>query len=202
MKKTATITTLLLATLMITSSAFAWPGYRDGKGSGDCNRREGRMNYEQHVDRMVNRLERMAVILDLSAEQKTTLEELNSKHFQDRQVLRSKMEKGRDELQAYRFSDKFDEKEFRALAQQHADLKTEMMVQGAKHRQDILAVLTPEQREKADKLREMGGFGPGDGPGRRGFDPDDRGFGPHGKTDCDGRGPAGKGQGQGYRYNN
>ncbi|MFK5927122.1 MAG: hypothetical protein QM483_10870, partial [Desulfuromusa sp.] len=41
----------------------------------------------------------------------------------------------------------------------HADLKTDMMVQRAKTKQQVLAVLTPEQQQKAEKLRGMHGEG-------------------------------------------
>ena len=62
-----------------------------------------------------------------------------------------------------------------------------MMVQQARTKQQIFAVLTPEQQQKAEKLRGMRG---------EGF------FGKQGGTrDCDGHGKH-KGQGPGQRYNN
>jgi protein CpxP len=101
--------------------------------------------------------------------------------------MRTEMEASRKTLREYKQGNNFDESEFRAIAQKHADLKTEMMVQQAKTKQQIFAVLTPEQRQKAEKLRGMRGEGL---------------FGKHGgMRDCDGHGKR-NGQGPGQRYNN
>ncbi len=197
MKKISTLSILLLATLFTTGAAFAWPGHQGGKRFADCDRRGAGMNYEQRAERMENRMERMAVILDLSEEQKTKLEDLREKHFQNRQTMREEMQQSREDLRNYKFSKEFNEKDFRALAKKNAELKTEMMVQGAKQRQEMLAVLTPEQQEKAEKLQMMGGFGPGH-----------ERFGKRGGVNCDGDGPCrqgGKGFGPGQArpcYNN
>lgn len=198
MKKFTTTSVLLIAVLFAGTSAFAWPGYSGGKRHGDCDRRGEGMSYEQHEERMENRLERMAVILDLSEKQKDQLEDLHEKHWQDRQTMRAEMQASRDELREYKRGNDFDEKEFRAKAQKHADLKTEMMVQKAKHKQDILAILTPEQQEKAGKLRDMRG----EGFQGRGCQKDGKGYGQRGcDQDCDGYGKrGGKGKGYGQRY--
>ena len=200
MKKLTTTSVFLIAVLFAGTSAFAWPGHSGGKRHGDCDRRGGEgMNYEQHEERMENRLERMAVILDLSEKQQDQLEELHEKHWQDRQAMRAEMQASRDELHEYKLGKDFDEQEFRTKAQKHADLKTEMMVQKAKHKQETMAVLSPEQQEKAEKLRAMRG----EGFGGRGCNKDGKGYGQRGcDQDCDGHGKrGGKGKGYGQRYN-
>lgn len=198
MKKLTTASALLITVLFVATSAFAWPGHSGGKRYADCDRGGKGMNYEQHEERMENRLDRMAVILDLSEKQKDQIEDLHEKHWQERQAMRTEMQASRDELREDKFDRDFNEKEFRAKAEKHAQLKTEMMVQKAKHKQDIMAVLTPEQQEKAAKLWDMRG----EGSEGRGCHKKGQGYGQRGcDNDCDGSGQRG-GKGYGQRYNN
>ena len=62
-----------------------------------------------------------------------------------------------------------------------------------------MAVLSPEQQEKAEKLRAMRA----EGFGGRGCNKDGKGYGQRGcDQDCDGHGKrGGKGKGYGQRYN-
>ncbi|MCW8860487.1 MAG: Spy/CpxP family protein refolding chaperone [Deltaproteobacteria bacterium] len=197
MKKITTISALLIALLFSAGSLFAWSGHHGGKNHGECDRRGEGMTYEQHEERMENRLERMAVILDLTEKQKEQLEDLHEKNWQDHQAMRAQMQESRNELHEYKFGKEFNEAEFRAKAQKHANLKTEMMVQRAQHKQDVYAVLTPDQQVKAEKLGGMLGKG---FEGKRGCDRD--GCGKRGENrECDGHGRHG-GKGSGQRYNN
>ena len=197
MKKVAIIPILIIGTLLVAGSAFAWPGGHNKKNCDGFQGYRGQgMTQEQHKDQMKNRLEKMAVILDLTEQQKGQLKTLFEKKWQDRQSMRTKMEASRETLREYKQGNTFDESEFRAMAQKHADLKTEMMVQQAKTRQQIFAVLTPEQQQKAEKLRGMRGegiFGKNNGEGFHGKRGETR--------DCDGHGRH-NGHGHGQRYNN
>ncbi|SEA72159.1 LTXXQ motif family protein [Desulfuromusa kysingii] len=179
MKKTAILPMLLITLLLSAGTAFSWPGQQGQRDcDNSCNRQGKRMNVEQHEQRMENRLAKMAIILDLTETQQKEIKGLVEKQWQDRQSMRAEMQTSRDDLRAYKQGKEFDESVFRAKAQKLADLKTEMMVQQAKSRQALFAVLTPEQQQKAEKLRAMhadGFFGrdharPGDcdGQGRRG----------------------------------
>ena len=163
MKKTAVIpvlSVLLVGLLLSFGTAFASPGgYGKRNFDDSCNRKGQGMTFEQHEDRMENRLEKMAVILDLTDQQKEQLENLFEKKWQDHQAMRAEMQASRDDLRAYKQGKEFNEADFRAKAQKHADLKTEMMVQHAKAKQQAFAILTPEQQQKAEKLRGMHGEG-------------------------------------------
>jgi Spy/CpxP family protein refolding chaperone len=188
MKKTTIIPVLLVTLLLSAGTSFAWPGGQ-GKRNCDnsCNRQGQGMTAERHEERMANRLEKMAVILDLTEEQQKKIEALSEKQWQDRQAMRAEMQASREDLRAYKRGTEFNESEFRAKAQKQADLKTEMMVQHAKTRQQVLAVLTPEQQQKAEKLRAIHGDG---------F------FGKqYGNRDCAGPNNRG-GRGYGQRWNN
>ena len=177
MKKTVLISFILVATLLFAGAAFAWPGHH-GKGSCEnSSKRDGQgMSQEQHQERMENRLEKMAVILDLTETQKKQIETLMDEKWENHQTMRTQMQAGQSELREYKQGDEFNESEFRAKAQKQADLKTEMMVQHAKTRQQLLAVLTHEQQQKAEKLKGMDGEG---FFGKRGDHGDGRGHGMH-----------------------
>ena len=196
MKKTAIIPALIIGTLLVAGSAFAWPG---GHSKSNCDSSQGNkgqgMTQEQHEDRMENRLEKMAIILDMTEQQQEQLKALFEKKWQDRQSMRTEMQTSREALREYKQGNKFNEDEFRAIAQKHTDLKTEMMVQHAKTKQEVLAVLTPEQQQKAEELRAMDGegfFGKHHG-NRDGANCGKR----SGKRDCDGQNKCGaKGSGK------
>ncbi len=188
MKKSTLIPALLIGLLLSSGTAFAWSGGQGKRHCGDsCDRSGQNITQERHEERIETRLEKMAVILDLTEKQKDQLEDLHEKQLQNHQAMRAEMQASRESLRDYKQSNEFNESEFRALAQKHADLKTEMMVQHAQSRQQILAVLTPEQQQKAEQLRDMCGEG---FHGKHGGD-----------RDCEGHGKRG-GQGSGKRYSN
>ena len=123
------------------------------------------MNSEQHEGRMARHMEMMVTVLDLSDEQKVQLETLMTQQRQDKQQLREKMRASRDALREVEAAETFNEADFLAKAIKQAEVKTEMMAERAKMKQQIYALLTPEQQEKADKLSEMRGHR---GKGRHG----------------------------------
>ena len=177
MKKIAIPLTVLVALLITGSFALAVPGSR---GMGNCSGygpRGAAMTYEQHKVQMENRLERMGVVLDLSDTQKNELRNLFDQQWKEHQAQRNEMQSGRNTLRSAGWNKDFNEKEFRAQVQKYADLRTEMMVQRAKIRQQVFAVLTPEQQQKAEKLRSLDGRNFFGGPGNcRGYG----GYGGHG----------------------
>lgn len=165
MTKQLTMIAVFITLLFSSSMALAWSGHQGGKGYSQGQRECGQMKAENRTERMGNRLERMAVVLDLSAEQQAQLEELQQQRQESRRAMREKISDSRQELRQYRHSEAFELAEFRARAEQHAALKTEMMVQRAAQQQEFDAVLTPAQRDKAEQLRALrpegrcGGFG-------------------------------------------
>jgi Spy/CpxP family protein refolding chaperone len=158
MKKRILIPALIVGVLLTGSLALAGPGKCGSSCSGGCDgKRQGAMSYEQHEEQMGQRLEAMGTILDLTEEQKNQFETLVNKQWQEKQPLREQMQASRDELREAKHAANFDETDFRAKAARHAELKTEMMVAHAKMKQEMRALLTPEQQEKADKLGGMMG---------------------------------------------
>lgn len=172
MKKRALIPTLVIGTLLTASLAVAAPGFggKFGRGcDGDCSGRgQGPMTYEQHEERMGHRLEMMAAVLDLTADQQAQIKGLLDQQWQNRQADRDEMMASRDAMRAARLADPFDEADFRAKAAKQSELRTERMIERAKLQQAIKAVLTPEQQAKAETLRGVMGFGNGKRGGGRG----------------------------------
>ncbi len=171
MKKRILIPTLIVGALLTGSLAMAGPGKCGSNCSSGCGGKgQEAMSFEQHEERMEQRLEKMGAILDLTEEQKNQFATLLNQQWQEKQQLRDEMRASRDEMREAQSAANFNETDFRAKAAKQAELKTEMMVARAKTKQQIYALLTPEQQEKADTLRGMMGGRDKGHHGGRGFD--------------------------------
>ncbi len=157
MKKTTIMSALVIGMLLSGGTAFAWSGGHHMKGDGNNGKRGAGMTQEQHQERMESRLAKMGVILDLTDQQKKQLEGLFDKQWENRQAMRTEMQASREDLRNYKQGKDYNADEFRTKAQKQADLKVEMMVQRAENKQQIFAILTPEQQQKAESLRELKG---------------------------------------------
>ena len=119
---------------------------------------------------MGDKLEMMGAVLDLTSGQKAQLETLFNQQYMDHQDLRDQVHASREAMREAKNAKTFNEADFRAKAAKQAELKIEMMVAHAKLKQQVYALLTPEQQEKADTLGGlMGGRGKGGHHGRMGF---------------------------------
>ena len=68
--------------------------------------------------------------------------------------LVQKLMEGRDQLRTLRKSGQFDEAKVRAVAKGQSDTITELIVEKERMKSMMYAVLTPEQRAKAEQMRE------------------------------------------------
>jgi len=178
MKKRVLIPVLLIGALLTGSLALAGPGFGNcgagdcgGYSAGGCNGRgagKGAMTYEQHEERVDRRLEMMTAILDLSDDQQEQVESILDQKWLSRQEQREAMQASRDALHKLRTAETFNEAEFRAAMTKHNALKTEMMVDREKTKQELYAILSPGQQEKAETLRGLMG-GKGGRHGGKGF---------------------------------
>lgn len=179
MKKQVLIPALLIGTLLTASLALAGPGFGGNCGAGGCgsysdggcNGRgagKGVMTYEQHEERVGRRLEMMITVLDLSTDQQEQIESILNQKWLEKQNQREAMQASRDTLHELRTADTFNEAEFRTAIAKHNALKTEMMVDREKTKQELYAILTPEQQEKAETLHGLMG-GKGGRHGGKGF---------------------------------
>lgn len=129
--------------------------------------------------------ERLAAELGLSDGQKAEIEALREAHREEMEPLWKQARESRQAVGELMRSDEFDESAVRSAARAAADLQVEMMVTGARHRNEINSVLTPEQQAKAAELREKWK------ERRQEFDRAGRGF------ERGGRRPFGRGSGRG-----
>lgn len=147
-----TLLTLILTAGVALGTAFAAPGGGRAPGHG----RDG--------DRF---LQRMAVVLNLSADQQSRIETILASERQATEPLREALRASRDQLRALTQATTFDEGAVRELASSQAQTRTELIVAHARARNQIHNLLTPEQQAQAERLRALGGK-----HGRRGPAPD------------------------------
>jgi len=99
------------------------------------------------------RFDRLAEILDLTPEQTGEITKIREDEKRKMAPLRKELEKKREEMKTLVEAATFDEGAVRALAESQAAARTEMIVSRARMQNRINAVLTPEQRLQAEKLR-------------------------------------------------
>lgn len=146
MKKTTFIATMLAATLAAGPILAAAPADSfSAKRSGTWERGEFR-GHERGLN-----LERMAKKLDLSAEQQEQIRAMLADHRSRTAPLRQELRESRRQMRNFVKVDVFDESAVRALALEQVDARTELIVERARMRQQIYAVLSPEQRNLAER---------------------------------------------------
>lgn len=165
MKKSSLLIALMLATLAGGWTLAPVPANADSGWSGRHRCCEGG-----------HRMQRMAQILGLSAEQQTKIQEITNSERQTVAPLLEKLRTSREELRNAARAEKFDEAAVRKLAEAQAATRTELIVARARTRSQIQAVLTPDQRALAERIRPLlherrGHRGDHDHRGR-GFGPD------------------------------
>jgi len=99
--------------------------------------------------------ERLAELLDLSAEQREQIRAIRESERKAAAPLRQQLAEGREKLHAAIDADPFDEAAIRALAAGQEATRTELTVARARMQSRIKAVFTPEQRRLSEKLRPL-----------------------------------------------
>jgi len=143
MKRNALIATLILTLAAGIGTAFAH-GAHGGHGPGmSCHGGPG--NMLRGIMRLVHRL-------DLGNEQLDAIQSIVKDARTQIQPHREALQAGREQMRGLDPSS-FDEAAVRAIAQKQAKELEEIMVIGQKVRSQVWAVLTPEQRQEAEKIR-------------------------------------------------
>ena len=155
MKKRTLLSGLVVGALLTGSFALAGPGgYGNCGKSVDCAMAP-QENCQQRQGNENHRLEMLTTVLDLSDAQQQQLNELFTQQRLQNQQLREDLQVSRAALQEVKSAETFNETDFRAKAAKQAELRTEMQVRRAKMKQQVYAMLTAEQQQKADKLHEL-----------------------------------------------
>ena len=139
-----------VAALFIAATVFAMaqgiPGHPRGDGHGDM---------VEHLSRALN----------LTDAQKTQVKAILDAERAATEPGRSQMGEVHKQLQAATVNGQFDEAQVRALAAQASQIMTDQMVEHVRAFTKIFALLTPEQRVKAQELHKAMGAGGPHGPG-------------------------------------
>ncbi len=101
--------------------------------------------------------DRMAEVLQLTPEQQSQIKSIRTETREKTAPFKQQMRDLRQEMRQTSSVGTFDEDVVRSLAEDQAEIRTELMVEKARMRSRIHAILTPEQREKAEELRQMRG---------------------------------------------
>jgi Spy/CpxP family protein refolding chaperone len=92
--------------------------------------------------------------LNLTDAQKQQIKAIRAEESPKMKPLGQQLKAGRDQLNALMKSGPFDEAKVRSIAKGQADTLTELIVAKERMKSRIYAVLTPEQRAKAEQIRE------------------------------------------------
>ena len=151
MKKSFLIVSVLTAALV--GGLFLHSAQVNAAPSGDPPKWERGEHHERTGERF---LARMTKSLDLNAEQQEKIKAIMDEHRTKVTPLRQSLDENRDKLRQAVKADTFDEAAVRSLAASQASAKTELMVERARMKSQIHALLTPEQRKLAEEKMDRG----------------------------------------------
>jgi len=160
MKRSTTFTIYAVISLLVVGlGAAAAQGFGDGQGRrGGCDGPRSEM-----------RLERMTAHLELSEEQVTAIQALQTESRQAGQDLRKEMARVRNEMEGEMLKDKPSQKAMLDLNAKMGDLRTKVRAERISQRFAVRELLTEDQQAK---MLGAGGFGgrghKGGGQGRGG----------------------------------
>ncbi|PKN12484.1 MAG: hypothetical protein CVU69_06790 [Deltaproteobacteria bacterium HGW-Deltaproteobacteria-4] len=151
MKKRILIVTLSLLTLL-GSALYVAASPSGGPCGGPCDGRcdapgTGKERAGGHF------LERMTKILDLTEAQQASIKKVQAAEQEKTAALHEKKREIRQQLRQAEGAKPFDENAVRVLAEQSGAIETELTIVRARRHSQIDALLTPEQRNLAAKLR-------------------------------------------------
>lgn len=157
--------TFLATSLLIGGTAFAHKdkqgGYEEGgygKGGYGCQEHRGWfMGKHRGGGGPMGHFKHTLHKLDLTEQQEEEIDTLFDNSRSDFRELRDEMMDQREEFHDLVSADKYNAKKIEAAADAQSKLVKRMMIQGAKLKSDIHAILTPEQREEAKKYKRRFG---------------------------------------------
>ncbi|MEP6820289.1 MAG: Spy/CpxP family protein refolding chaperone [bacterium] len=109
-------------------------------------------------------LEHMARALDLTDAQKQQVKAIMEATESTARDIHAKLEETHKQLAAATANGQFDEAQIRTLANQQGQLEADMTVEHFRAMSKVYAILTPEQRVKAEEMHKQ--MGPGHRPGQ------------------------------------
>ncbi|MBS1811980.1 MAG: Spy/CpxP family protein refolding chaperone [Acidobacteria bacterium] len=149
MKKKIIITVSVLA-LVITGAIFAVASHRPFGGQHRFGGRGFAGNPEKFIEKA---LQRATVVLDLTEAQQQQIKAIVTAEKPVVQPLVEQLATTRKELQQATNNGQFNEQQVQAIASKQGQTLTQLIVEKERVKSQIYAVLTPEQRAKAEKIQ-------------------------------------------------
>ncbi len=104
-----------------------------------------------------NMVEHLAKALDLTEAQQTQVKAIIDAARAADEPRHAKRDELHKQLEAATANGQFDETQVRAIASQQAQLMADTIVEHERTKSKIFAILTPEQRTKAEEMHKRGG---------------------------------------------
>lgn len=108
-----------------------------------------------HEHRHQGRWAKLAEVLDLTTEQQQQINAIITANRETNRPLHEKLRENRDALRSAVAGDQLDPQAIRTLEIEGANLKTDLLLSRKTTRQQIHALLTPEQQQLMEKLRPL-----------------------------------------------
>jgi periplasmic protein CpxP/Spy len=154
MKTNNTVKTLIAAVIMamVVSASLVMAQSTDDKRAGKRGQRGARaFSGERGGHGMSGRMFRN---LDLTDEQQAKLKQIRASHSESTKALRQQIRTQMQTLRQANQSGAFDEALVSQKLAQVAPLRAKLMAEEYKIRQEMLSILTPEQKTKLEQSRE------------------------------------------------
>jgi protein CpxP len=142
-----------IAVMVVTAAIFGLA--QTHQAQGEKMRHPGPEDMIEHISRELN-------LTDAQKAQAKTIMEAQRAAGEERHA---KLDEIRKQIDAATANGQFDEAVVRPLASQQAQLMADEMVDHLRMHSQLYALLTPEQKTKADQMMKRHGGGPGRGPG-------------------------------------
>jgi Spy/CpxP family protein refolding chaperone len=137
------------AVLIVTATVFALAQGLSGMGMHGKGPGDG-LSHEQM-------LAHMAIALNLTDAQKQQVQAIMDATVSSMKDIHTRLEENHKQLAAATANGQFDEAQVRALANQQGQLEADITVEHFRAMSKVFAILTPEQRVKAEALHKQMG---------------------------------------------
>ena len=134
----AALAIMLVGAVAVSQTVAKGPHHMHGMG----------FDFDEHM------LGFMTDYLDLTDAQQAQVKDIFAKEKPIIQPLMDQLKQGHHDLMQLETSGTFDEAKVRALAAQHTQTMTDLIVEKARVHNQIFQLLTPEQKAKATKLMQ------------------------------------------------
>ena len=121
--------------------------------SNDANAYQGFFDKEKVVKKEHRQFKRMAKHLSLTKEQKQQVKSLNMQDKTERASMKEKMKSYKKEVKTLMQAEYFDEQAFLTLHNSNQETFAQAAMLRAKHKHQMMKILTPEQQKKAKRMK-------------------------------------------------